>query len=61
MARMPALVLVLVGLLPAAFPIGCSSPSHADQDALFGGLGGEGTGRASVMPRAMPARSRWTK
>jgi hypothetical protein len=44
MARTPFLMLLLVGLLPAVLATGCASPSHTDQDALFGGLLGAGTG-----------------
>jgi osmotically inducible lipoprotein OsmB len=43
-ARMPSLLLLLLGLVPVVMSAGCCSPSHADQGAVTGGLIGAGTG-----------------
>jgi hypothetical protein len=44
-ARMPWLLMSSVGLAMAIIaPMGCQSPYHADQGALFGGVLGAGTG-----------------
>jgi hypothetical protein len=40
MTRTPVLMLLSAVLLPVVFSSGCSSPSHADQDAVFSGLAG---------------------
>ena len=44
MARMPLLLLLLIGLVPMTMSSGCCSPYHSDQGALAGGLLGAGTG-----------------
>ena len=44
MARMPSLLLLLIGLVPVAMSSGCCSPSHAENGAVAGGLIGAGTG-----------------
>jgi hypothetical protein len=43
-ARMPSLLVLLIGLAPIAISSGCCSPYHTEQGAVTGGLLGLGTG-----------------